>query len=166
MTAKSRENLEDPLEAAAWVSYVLKSDRSYLTPLPDWLVEGERHWHLIPFLRESQERKKIYDASPKCFIDRDYARPLRRNLVDEISLLDDGAEMTFSFDGRVLNIEVSGRLYEVLASGEGWQSSYKVAVSRGSKLPARFMSWRVEVLVMEGYLLFDMLSLGPCMATE
>ena len=88
------------------------------------------------------------------------------NLVDEISLLDDEAEMTFSFDGRVLSIEISGRLYEVLASGGSWQSSYSVGVTRESKLPARFMSWRVEVLVMEGYLRFDMLSLGPCAEAE
>ena len=157
-------------EAAAWVSFILQPWRNELGPLPDWFIEGERHWELVPPAREQlayKERQRAYEASPKCFIDRDYARPLRRNLVDEISLLDDDAdEMTFSFDGRVLSIEVSGRLYEVLASGEGWQSSYKVAVSRGSKLPARFMSWRVEVLVMEGYLRFDRLSLGPCVAVS
>ena len=159
-------DLGSALEAAAWISLVLQSDKSTLAPLPDWFVEGERHWDLIPFMRESQERKRVYEASPKCFIDRDYARPLRRNLVNEISSFADEAEMTFSFDGRVLSIEVAGRLYEVLASGESWQPSYRVAVSRESKLPARFMSWRVEVLVMEGYLQFDGLNLGPCMEAE
>ena len=71
-------DLGSPLEAAAWISFVLRSDKSNLTPLPDWFVEGERHWDLLPFMRESQEKKRIYEASPKCSVNRDYARPLRR----------------------------------------------------------------------------------------
>ena len=157
-------NLRSSLEAAAWISFVLQSDKSELQPLPDWFVEGERHWELIPFIREAQERKRAYEASPKCFIDRDYARPLRRNLQREISWLDSEAEMTFSFDGRVLSIEISGRVYEVLASGKSWPSPYRVVVSRESKLPARFMSSRVEVIVLEGHVRFDRLRLGPCEA--
>ena len=37
-------SLGTPQEAAAWVSYVLKSDRSDLEPLPAWFLEGERQW--------------------------------------------------------------------------------------------------------------------------
>ena len=159
-------NLGSSLEAAAWVSYALKSFKSQIQPLPDWFEEGELHWYLIPFVREAWEGKQAYEASPKCFIDRDYARPLRRNLVNEISWLADEAEMTFSFDGRVLSIEVAGRVHEVVASGERWPSSFRVAVSRGSKLPARFMSSRVEVLVLGGHVILDRLSLGPCEANE
>ncbi len=161
-------DLGSALEAAAWISFVLKSDRSDLAPLPDWFIEGERNWNLIPFMREAEERKRAYEASPKCSIDRDYARPLRRNLIMEMSSLNDEAEMTFAFDGRVLNIQFSGReySYEVLASGERWPSSYSVAVTRESKLPARFMYGQVEVIVMEGYLRIDGLKLGPCEEVE
>ena len=54
------------LEAAAWVSYALKSYRSELEPLPDWFVEGERHWDLVPPARvelAARERQLAYEAS-------------------------------------------------------------------------------------------------------
>ncbi len=159
-------DLRSPLEAAAWISYVLQSDKAELEPLPDWFVEGERHWDLIPFLREAEERRRAYEASPKCFIDREYARPFRRNLVHEISWLAEETEMKFSFDERVLSIEVSGRVYEVLASGDSWQSTYKAIVSPESKLPSRFMSSRVEVNVLGGYVRMDGIRLGPCEAVD
>ena len=157
-------DLESATEVAAWVSHALQSHRSDLEPLPDWFIEGERHWDLIPFVREARERDRAYKASPKCFIDRDYARPLRRNLVYEISWLAEESEMIFSFDGRVLSIEVCGRVYEVLATGDSWPSSFGVVVSRESKLPARFMSSRVDVIILDGHLRIDGLPLGPCEA--
>ena len=134
------DHLEDPLEAAAWVSYALRSHRSDLEPLPDWFVEGERHWNLVAPAREeitARERRRAYEASPKCYIDRDYARPLRRNLQEEISWLDGEAEMTFSFDGRVLTIDFGGHVHEVVASGDSWPPSYQVIVSPETTLPAR-----------------------------
>ena len=164
------DNLESPLEAAAWVSYVLRPYRRELEPLPEWFVQGERHWDLVPpaarELLEAQRRQQTYEASPKCFIDRDYARPLRRHLDNEISWLREETEMTLSFDRRVLTIEISGRLYEVLASGESWPSSYKVAVSQRSKLPARFMDSTVVVSVFDGHVRLDGHALGPCEAVS
>lgn len=164
------DNLEEPLEAAAWISYPLRSNRSDLGPLPSWFLEGERHWDLV-YARmdpEGWERRRAYEAAPKCLIDREYARPLRRNLTQGISRLLDGEqmEMTVSFDGRVFSIESHGHPQEVVASGESWPSRYKVVVSSDSTLPARFNSWVVEVSVFEGYMRFDRLRLGPCEALE
>ena len=157
-------DLGSALEAAAWISYALKSDRSHLEPLPDWFVEGERHWDLV-YARmdpEGWERQRAYRDCPKCFIDREYARPLRRDLLEELSSLSGETEMTFSFDGRVLSIDLNERVHEVVASGDSWPSSYRAVVSRETKLPARFQSWRVEVSVFEGYVRFDRLRLGLC----
>ena len=153
-------DLGSPSEAAAWVSYALKSHRSELEPLPDWFVEGERHWDLIPFVAE----QRAYQARLKCFIDRDYARPLRRNLLEEISRLAGETEMTFSFDGRVLSIDLCGRVHEVIALGDSWPSSYQVIVSPETTLPARFTSAMVEVSVFEDYVRLAGLHLGPCEA--
>lgn len=115
-------------------------------------------------LLAARERRRAYEASPKCRIDRDYARPLRRNLQEEISWLDDEAEMTSRFDGRILTIVVCDRVYEVVATGDSWPSSYRVVVSPETELPARFMKWTVEVSVFEGYVCFDRLRLGACEA--
>lgn len=151
-------DLGSALEAAAWVSYALKSYRDALDPLPDWFVEGESHWDLIPFVRELRE----YEARPKCSIDRDYARVLRRKLLEELSLPTGEAEMIFSFDGRILSIALPNSVHEVVASGDGWPSSYQVTVAPEATLPARFKFSMVEVSVFNGYLLFDRRMFGPC----
>ena len=151
-------DLGSALEAAAWVSYALNSYRDDLEPLPDWFVAGESRWDLIPHVRELRE----YNARPKCYINRDYARPLRRTLSAEISELTVEAEMTFSFDGRILSIALLDRVHEVIASGDSWTSSYRVIVTQEATLPARFKSTAVEVGVFNGYLLFDGRRLGPC----
>ena len=164
-------DLGTPQEAAAWVSYILKSDRSDLEPLPAWFLEGERHWDLVPAVREeqaSQERleayRAAYEASPKCFIDREYARPLRRKLQAALSEIVGKAEMTFNFDGRVLSIALGSAVYEVVASGKSWPCSYPITVSSETRLPPRFTSATVEVNVFEDYLRLDRLRLGPCEA--
>lgn len=158
-------DLEDPLEAAAWVSFVLSSNRDELNPMPDWFVAGERNAHLVERAlvgRDAWERRRAFEASPKCRIDRDFARPLRRNLQEDISWLEGEADLTISFDGRVLSIDFCGRVQEVVAEGEVWPSSYRVSVSPEAELPARFVSRSVEVSVFEGYLSLDRLRLGPC----
>ena len=113
-------------------------------------------------MSEARERQRAYLSSPRCHIDRDYARPLRRNLLEELSGLAGETEMTVSFDGRVLSIDLKDRIHEVLASGDSWPSSYKAIVGPGAKMPARFESGIVEVSVFEGYVRFDRLRLGPC----
>ena len=157
-------DLETPEEAAAWVSYALRSDRSELEPLPPWYLEGERHWDLVPPARkerEAQERSEAYQNCPKCFIDREYARILRRKLQTALSQTVGETEMTFGFDGRVLSIALGDTVYEVVASGKGWPSSYYVAVSPKTPLPARFASSTVTVSVFEGCLNIDGRRLAP-----
>ena len=160
-------DLGSALEAAAWVSYALKSYRSQLEPLPGWFVQGELHWDLVPpaqMERAARESRRAYEACPKCFIDRDYARPLRRKLLEEFSWLAGETEMTFKFDGRVLSIDLGGRSHEVVASGDSWPSSYQVVVSPKTPLPARFTSPTVVVSVFEGCVSLDGLRVGPCEA--
>ena len=114
-------------EAAAWISHTLKHWRSYLEPLPDWFIEGEHSWDLLPpahpyhieqaaqqSLEEQRRYWEAYDASPKCSIDRDYAMLLRRNLRKALAELAGEAEMTFRFDGRVLSVTLHGHVNEVV----------------------------------------------------
>ena len=151
-------DLGSALEAAAWVSYALRSYRKDLEPLPDWFVEGERHWDLIPHVRERRE----YEARPKCYIDRDYARPLRSKLLEQLYYPTGEAEMTFSFDGSILSIVHRNSVHRVVASGDSWPSSYRVIVDPEAKLPTRFNRPEVEVSVFKGYILFDERRFWPC----
>ena len=147
-------------EAAAWISYALKSHRSRLEPLPAWFVEGELHWELIPFVRHM----RAYQARPQCYIDRDYARALRRKLRTALSENPNETEMSFSFDGRVLSITLCSAVHEVIASGTSWPSTYWVVVGHETGLPTRFTSPTVEVSVFDGFLHFGNIRLKVCEA--
>lgn len=140
-----------PEEAAAWVSYALHSHRRDLGPLPNWILEGERHWDLLPFVRI----KRVYETCPRCMIERDHARLLRRSLVEAMSQLKGTASMAFHFGGRVLDVQLDGRNFAVLAMGDPWPSAYEITVNRETTMPARFRSERVEISVYENFLHFD-----------
>ena len=157
-------DLGSSTEAAAWVSFALKSYKSDLKPLPNWFAAGEHNWDLV-YARmdpEGWKRQQAYRDCPKCFIDREYARPLRRILQGEFSWLSGETEMTLSFDGRVFSIVLNEHTHEVIASGDCWLSSYRAIVSQETKLPARFQYRSVAVSILQGYVRFDGVRLGPC----
>ena len=161
-------------EAAAWVSFMLQHLRNDLGPLPDWFIEGERHWDLVPPAREqlaykerqrsNEERQRLYKASPKCVIAREDARSIRRKLKEELLRLRGETEMAVQFDGHVFVIALGRRFYEALAFGDSWPHSYRVIVTHEATFPPRFERSWVEVSVFEGYLCWDQHRLGPCEA--
>ena len=168
------DNLE-PIEAAAWVSFKLYSVRNKLGPLPDWFREGERNWLLVPPAREIlergerlqayEERERAYEASPKCRITREDARPIRRSLNEELSRLDGETVMTVQFDGRVLSLDLfDGSYHQAFAFGDSWPHRYRVFLTPVLTLPRRFERSWVEVSIFEGHLCWDRLPLGPCEA--
>ena len=159
-------DIDNPREAAAWVTYVLHSYRSHLGPLPTWFLDGEHYWDVVvrPSLFElaGTEASRAYARAPKCFIDRDYARPLRQRLRTALSDIAEETEMTVSFDGRVLSIALCGATYEVVASGNAWPAAFRVAVRSGTELPARFPFTTVTMIVFDGFLSFGNRRLGTC----
>ena len=167
-------DLDSASTAAAWVSYALRAFRSELAPLPGWFVAGELHWDLVPPARrqrEARERERVFKSDDICYVDREYARLLRRNLTEELSKMDGEAEMLFSFDGRILSIALGDRVHEVVAAGSRWPSSYQGIVSPQTRLESRFTRPEVTVLVFKtsaGYfeLLFGGNFLGPCKAVS
>lgn len=143
------------LEAAAWVSHTLKPWRSYLEPLPEWFIEGEDNWNLLPpahpyhleqaaeeSLEEQRRSWEAYRASPKCLVDRDYALLLRRNLRKALAELAGEAAMVFDFDGRVLSVALHGRVKEVATS--------RIAESRARRRDAIVFGDYVEEVVASG----------------
>ena len=162
-------DLETAQAAAAWVSYQLKSHRSGLEPLPAWFLEGEECWDLGPPAveeRRIRERMEAYRSCPMCFIDRDYARPLRSKLRTALSGLAGETAMEAAFDGRIFSIALEGEVHEVAALGDRWPSSYRVTVSATTRLPDRFKSPEVVVSVFEDHLTMAGQRLAPCEAVE
>ncbi len=147
------QDLVTPENAAAWVSYALNSHRQDLEPLPEWMLEGERNWYAIPFVR----RQRQYEARPRCLIDLEHARLLRRSLKEALSQLRGKATTTFHFDGRVLSVRVDGREYATLATGAPWPSGYEIVATRETKLPARFTTAFVEISFFDDALRFGRL---------
>jgi hypothetical protein len=143
-------DLETPEAASAWVSYALKSHRNNLEPLPDWMVEGERNYDLLPWIREQRK----FEQRPRCYVDRDYARVFRRNLHRAIADLTDENVMQIYFDGCVLTLRLNGRTYQVVAEGDAWPHPFEVVASPEMNLPSRFMRPSVEVSYYDGSLVF------------
>ena len=165
------DNLEDPLAAAAWVSYILRMHKEHAEPPPEWLAEGENHWDVIPFVRTfhaNQERLRAYEATPKCLIAREDARRLRRALLHYLSNEEEEPGLTVSFDNGVLafNFGRRGDGFDTRAIGDSWPTSFKVTVAPQSELPQRFYDSWVEVTRFEGNLCFDMHSFGHLEAIE
>ncbi len=165
------DNLEDPLAAAAWVSYILRMHKEHTDPLPDWLAEGENHWDVIPFVRSFhayQERLRAYEAIPKCLVAREDARRLRKALLHYLSNPEEEPSVTVWFDNGVLafNIGRRGDGFDTRAIGDSWPSSFRVVVAPESELPQRFNNSWVEVTLFEGNLCFDMHPFGHLEAIE
>lgn len=129
-------------EAAAWLSYTLRGWKEPLDPLPDWFIEGERNWHLIPMVR----RQGAYENRPKCTLRHDQARLFRRELWNAIGALNEATEALVSFDGRVLSVQLADETIEALGKGRSWPSEVLWPLSAETGLPQRFST---------GFVLFD-----------
>ena len=143
-------DLDTPEAAAAWASYALQSHRGELEPLPDWMLYGELNRDQLPWVRKQRE----FEARPRCYINRDYARVFRRALQRSIAELEDEAVVRIDFDGCVLTARLNGSTHGVDAEGEAWPHPFEIAVSSETQLPSRFMAPRVEVSYYDGVVHF------------
>lgn len=153
-------DLDLPQDAAAWLSYALRSYQQKLSPLPEWMIEGEKNWDVIPFIREaraSEERIRAYDKRTRCNLDRDCARMLRAKLQAELPKHPIDISVIFSFDGRVLSVQIDQVLFDTIGSGEAWPKLYQVMMSKQTRLPKRFMSPVVEMSFYNGWFNFGSL---------
>lgn len=139
-------DLELPQDAAAWLSYALRSYQQRLSPLPEWMIEGEKNWDVIPFIRDA----RAYERRTRCNLDRDCARMLKAKLQAELPKHPMDISVIFTFDGRVLSVQIDQVLFETIGSGEAWPNLYQVMMSKQTRLPKRFMSPVVEMSFYNG----------------
>lgn len=161
------DNLQSPLEAAAWLAFELDDYKKELEPLPSWLMEGAEHWDLVPpavkkkeLIQRIEERVKAYQVCPKCFIDRDYARLFRTKFRHTQSEFTECTSIVVGYSDRIFSINFANSKIEVIASGENWPLPYQVEITDNSRLPPKFMEPEVTVCKFEGYLQFDGQRLG------
>ncbi len=148
-----RQGLKKPEEAAAWLVFGLQSYKRDLGLLPVWWAIGEASLHLHPVVkqrRRAKERAVTRTNSPHCVLDIDHAQLFRRQLRHALSQLSDSTDATMTFDGKLLSIEVAGKLVSVLAHGVAWPHAVRWGVTNETKLPARFKAPQVQIRYFDG----------------
>jgi hypothetical protein len=111
--------------------------------VPEWLVEGRAHFHLLPWEREAAS----YAARPQCLIRREWARVGLKELSQHLATVEGTKGVYFSFDGEVLRIRCGESLIAMAARGEKWTSTYSIEARELRSLPRRLMRPFVEVSI-------------------
>ena len=139
-------------EATAIIAYHLDkacSGRVFQPARPaEWLVIGREHRHLLPW----EQEKAAYDARPHCIVERDWLRLALKNLAALIEKADDTTEVVFAFDGSVLTMKCSGKVFPLGATGNAWTAQFVIPAGKLRRLPKRLMQGLIEISVREGRL--------------
>src|SRR5205823_523960 len=102
--------VESPEQGIAWLTWCLDK-RAALAQIPPrrpipWLAEGRRHFDLLPWERE----RVAYDARPRCYVWRNWARPALRHLGEVLASASDDDLVVFGWDGEILTIRCHGQV--------------------------------------------------------
>ncbi len=126
------------------------SSRGEFIPLRSvpWIDEGRANRDRLPWEKDLA----IYAARPRCLVSREWMRIGIKTLASHLVLADEGALVTFGFDGSALSIRCSGNLVIMAATGTPWPQAYSVEAKTLKWLPKRFMRDQVEVSVHDGFL--------------
>ena len=126
----------------------------------DWLAEGRRYKHLLPWEIERAKREleeAPYRARPQCLVQRDWARLAIKMLArfldaDNPDAVKDETPIVFFFQDSVLTIRFDTEVIALAGKGTDWPSRYSIRAGQLRRLPRRFMGWQVEVSVWDGKL--------------
>jgi hypothetical protein len=97
-------------QGVAWVTWYVDDHIDMIskaTSRLDWLKEGRKNRHLLPWERQrvaSEEERVAYESRPRCQVQRDWARVALRQLASQIAAVDDDTDVTFHFNGEALMI--------------------------------------------------------------
>ena len=118
---------------------------------PGWLAEGRKHFHLLPWKRSQAE----YEARPRCYIRRDWARIALKELAKYLALVLPDERTLLSFDGDVLRVLVGNERMVVQARGEAWPENYSIPAGALTPLPRRLTSDPIELSIVKPRLRID-----------
>jgi hypothetical protein len=123
---------------------------------PLWLTEGKQRNDLLPWTikwaREATARKVIYDASPKCFVKKEWLRLALKALAKNLENRPDATVVRFGFADDVFSIRADDDVIASAASGESWPEAITLLASELRKLPRRLPDSEVCILVSPEHL--------------
>jgi hypothetical protein len=131
-------------QCAAMIAYYL--DVPVATPAP-WLIMGRERRDVLPWMIEGATRQAAYDASPKCFVRREWLRLALQTLSVHIASLPDEMPVVFEFREDVLSLRCDGDLIVTTATGASWPEQVTTSAGELRELPKRLMSESVCVFV-------------------
>ena len=127
-------DLDTPEAAAAWLVYALRS-YSFNSNFPAyWYTLGQANQHLVPQVAE----REAYKIRPRCIIDRDFARILRKRVADLISCTSTSDELQITFDGTLLRFTTAQNEVHVPGEGKMWTGHIVLPSAIGFEFPKRF----------------------------
>jgi hypothetical protein len=140
-------------QCAAMIAYYLHVP---VDDPPRWLTEGKQRGDLLPWriewARKDAARKAIYDASPKCFVKREWLKMALKSLHNSLERKPDATVVQFHFAGNILSIRVDNHVIATGGSGNSWPETVTVLAAELRKLPRRIPKDEVCILVSPEHL--------------
>ncbi len=135
-------------QGVAWIAHGIGNVGSLTDHVP-WVSKGREWEDSLPW----RARAKAHDARPKCFVDREWFRLVRKQLreIGEQAAEEESDEaIQITFDGEVLRLSTQAKLWVMPATGNAWDRPYHLALYQFAHLPKRSMSQLVMFSVWEG----------------
>ena len=137
------DRVESALQVQAWIAYGIGREFRPRNACP-WLLEGAAAQELLPWEREM----RAYNDRPLVFVCRRWMRLAAEDLRDAAKVAPERQVCMIDFDGRVLALDLGGRVVPVPADGKRpWEHSFTIQLKRLSALPKRWMMDPVPVEV-------------------
>lgn len=140
-------------QCAAMIAYFLHVP---VDDPPRWLTEGKQLGDLLPWriqwARKEAARKAAYDASPKCFVEREWFKMALKSLAKSLENKPDDAAVRFDFADNIFSIRTDNDVIATGGKGIFWPETVTVLVSELRKLPRRIPRDEVCILVSPKHL--------------
>lgn len=124
----------------------------------EWLAEGKKHQHLLPWERERAEREREweqYRSRPHCTPQRQWLKLALKTLAEHLTDSQDGEPVEIGFDGKVLSFRLAEKVVVLAAQGTPWKSQFTLLAGKLRNLPKRLMNAYVDVSVWRSQLKID-----------
>ena len=154
-------------EALALIAYGLRDCQFVLEPW--WITEGNKLKDKLPWERDRikyEQDRAIWKARPTCTVGRQWFRPIKRRLLELACDAEANDNTTWTFDGRILSIDLGDEVLVAPASGEAWEASHSTPLGLLVSLPKRLQCDPVVVSTYKSCLWIDDVRVSPLAGEE